>query len=68
MQTVSISPGSPGTFTSAMVDALLIDLANVSSWINTKQVSLRGNCGARTAASNAAVATLQGKGVTVNTN
>ena len=57
-------------FTSAMVDRLLIDLA--AKWTNPTPsspiVDLRGNCGSRTSASDAAVATLQGRGITVSTN
>lgn len=54
--------------TSAMVDQMLIDLANVTTWINQKQVYIKGNSGARTSMSNIVVATLQSKGVTVTTN
>jgi hypothetical protein len=57
-----------GVFTSAMTDALLISLAGQSLWTNEKTIDLRGNCGARTSASDNAVATLQGYGVTVLTN
>ena len=53
---------------STEVDNLLIDLANVSAWTGTKTIDIRGVNAARTSASNAAVATLQGKGVTVLTN
>jgi hypothetical protein len=57
-------------FTSAMVDRLLIDLA--ATWTaptpSSPIVDLRGNCGSRTSASDAAVATLQGCGITVSTN
>jgi hypothetical protein len=59
---------SAGVFTSAMTDALLISLSGQSSWANEKTIDLRGNCGARTSASNSAVSTLQGYGVTVLTN
>ena len=59
-----------GYMPSADVDRLLIDLA--ATWISpsgtTPQVDLRGNCGARTSASNAAVSTLTGRGITVLTN
>jgi hypothetical protein len=57
-----------GVWTSAMTDALLIDLSLVTSWTNEKIIDLRGNCGARTTASNNAVSTLQNNGVTVLTN
>jgi hypothetical protein len=65
---VQISPGSTGVFTSAMTDAILIDLSSVTTWGTEKAVVLRGNCGARTSASNTAVTTLTGKGVAVSTN
>ena len=53
---------------STEVDNLLIDLANVSTWVVVKSIDLRGNNAARTSASDAAKATLEGKGVTVLTN
>ena len=57
-------------FTSVMVDRLLIDLA--ATWTaptaSNPIVDLRGNCGVRTSASDAAVATLRGRGITVSTN
>ena len=68
MRRIYIAPPSVGIFTSAMVDAILIDLASAATWTNEKSVSIAGNCGAHTAASNAAIATIQGKGVTVTVN
>jgi len=65
---VYIQPGSTGVFTSAMTDAILIDLSSVTTWGTEKVVNLRGNCGARTSASNTAVTTLTGNGVSVSTN
>jgi hypothetical protein len=67
MRKVYLRP-SAGVFTSAMTDALLISLSSQSSWTNEKTIDLRGNCGARTTASDSAVAILQGNGVTVLTN
>ena len=64
MRCVSINPPSAGTWTSAMQDAILIDLAAVATWTTEKTLSLAGDCGARTSASNAAYATLQTKGLT----
>jgi hypothetical protein len=64
---INIRP-KPGVWTSAMTDAFLIDLSAVTSWIIEKTIDLRGNCGARTTASDNAVATLLGYGVTVLTN
>jgi hypothetical protein len=57
-----------GVFTSAMTDNLLISLSGQSSWTGDKKIDLRGNCGARTSASDSAVAKLQSYGVTVLTN
>jgi hypothetical protein len=67
MRNVTLRPKA-GVWTSAMTDALLIDLSSVTSWTNEKTIDLRGNCGARTSASSNAVSTLQGNGVTVLTN
>jgi len=67
MRKVYLRPRA-GVFTSAMVDALLISLSAQATWESEKLVDLRGNCGARTSASNAAVALLQSYGVTVLTN
>jgi len=67
MRRVYLRPRA-GVFTSAMVDALLISLSAQATWVSEKLVDLRGNCGARTSASNAAVALLQSYGVTVLTN
>jgi hypothetical protein len=67
MRKVYLRP-STGVFTSAMTDALLISLSGQSSWTNEKLIDLRGNCGARTSASDSAVSKLQGYGVTVLTN
>ncbi len=58
-----------GLATATDVDNLLIALSGVTSWITEKLVDLRGaGNAARTAASNAAVSTIQGYGVTVLTN
>ena len=68
MRRIYIRP-KPATWTSAMTDALLIDLLTVgNTWSTEKLVDLRGNCGARTTASDAAVATLVSYGVSVLTN
>ncbi len=61
-------PVSPGGLSTAEIDALLIDLAAVDTWSSSQEVYLGGTNAARSAASDAAVATLQGKGVTVTTN
>lgn len=57
-----------GALSSASVDNLLVALANVTSWAGVRTIDLRGNNAARTAASNAAVATITGLGATVLTN
>lgn len=68
MNTVKIAPVSGGLSTTE-VDNLLIELAaQVSTWIPYKIVSILGGSSPRSAASNAAVATLTGEGVTVTTN
>jgi len=69
---IIISP-KPNVMTSEMVDSLLIDLntktwGTINSGYNTGYISLTGNCGARTSASNAAVASMQSQGVTILTN
>lgn len=53
------------SFTTTDVDNILIDLANVTSWGGSREITLFQS---RTSASDAAVATLISKGVTVNTN
>jgi hypothetical protein len=67
MRVIYLRPAA-GVFTSAMTDALLISLSGQTVWTNEKMIDLRGNCGARTTASDNAVATLLGYGVTVLTN
>jgi hypothetical protein len=67
MRYVCLRPAA-GVFTSAMTDNLLISLSGQSSWTNEKTIDLRSNCGARTTASDSAVAKLQSYGVTVLTN
>ena len=50
------------SLTSAMIDAILIDLSAQATWSNERSVSLKGT---RTSASDAAVSTLTGYGVVV---
>lgn len=57
-----------GVFTTTMVDNLLIDLDNSPLFTGAGTVDLRGNCGAASSASSAAIASLQSKGKTVNVN
>jgi hypothetical protein len=68
MKNVSVQPKIGYGLNSTEVDNLLIDLAS-RTWTGTeKEVWLKGGTAPRTAASNTAVTTLQGKGVTVTTN
>lgn len=68
MSAVEVSPGAGGLSTTE-VDNLLIELAaQVSTWSGDKRVYILGGSSPRSAASNAAVATLNGFGVVVNTN
>jgi len=61
-------PVAGGGLSSVEIDQLLIDLAAAGgTWNADKQVYLRGTNAARTSASDAAVATLVSKGVTVTT-
>ena len=66
-QFVSIPQTGIG-LTTVMVDALLVDLANVPSWVHERLIDLRGGNAPRSAASDGAVTNLQGRGVTVLTN
>ena len=61
-------PAAGSGLDSTEVDNLLIDLSGVTTWASSKVINIAGNNASRTAASDAAVATLQGKGVTVTTN
>ena len=63
---VLISVGVGG-LDSTEIDNLLIDLSG-TTWTSSKIITLTGTNAARTAASDAAVSTLEGMGVTVTTN
>ena len=67
MRRFSHHPASGFGLTTAMVDALLIDLS-VPTWGTGGIIDLRGNNSPRSAASNAAVTLLLSKGVNVTTN
>lgn len=68
MRRVQIITVSPGGLPATAVDQLLIDLAAyATTWTNEKNIALQGASAPRTSASNAAVATLQSRGVTVTT-
>ncbi len=66
--TVYINPAAGYGLDSTEVDNILIDMANSASGPASKVITLQGANAARTTASDAAVATLQGRGCTVNTN
>src|SRR5690606_13650845 len=66
MEEVTI--GAPSVITTSQLDNLLIDLANVTTWAGLKKITVEAASAYRSAASDAAVATLVGKGVTVVVN
>ena len=68
MEKILSLPAAGSGLDSTEIDNLLIDLSGVTTWSCSKIIDISGNNAARTAASDAAVATLQGKGVTVTTN
>ena len=65
---VDITPVSPGGLSTAEVDALLHDLAQVTTWTGSKVIVLTGTNEPRSSASDADVTTLTNLGVTVTTN
>ncbi len=68
-QKVYLVPVGAGGLATAEIDQLLIDLSVAGgTWASSKEIYLKGTNAARSAASDAAVATLVGKGVTVTTN
>ncbi len=67
MRQIVLTPALGG-LDSSEVDQLLIDLSNVTTWVDQKQVAITGTNAPRTAVSNAAVVLLESKGVTVTTN
>lgn len=67
MEYINLIPGASG-FASSAVDNILIDLAaSATTWINYMAVNILGASGARTAASDAAVATLVSRSVVIMT-
>ena len=64
---VWVSVPTAGLWTSAMTDALLIDLSG-TTFSGVKQAQITGNCGAPTAAADDAIDSLITQGVSVNTN
>lgn len=67
MNTVVVVPASGG-LSSADVDSLLIDLDTGTTWVGDQSIELRGTNAIRTSESDAAVASLILKGVTLNLN
>ena len=66
--TIQIAPVSPGGLSTSEVDALLHDLAQVTTWTGDKLITLTGTNQPRSSASDADVTTLTNAGVTVTTN
>ena len=64
---VWISVTTVGLWTSAMTDALLIDLSG-TTFLGEKQVQIAGNCASPTSAAADAIDSLIEQGVSVNTN
>jgi hypothetical protein len=64
----SIIPAAGYGYSSAEIDAILIDLAASLGVVTNQTITLTGSSQSRTAASNAAVTTLNGKGWTIVTN
>lgn len=64
----SINPAVGYGYSSAEIDAMLIDMAASLGSVTAKTITLQGSSQPRTAASDTAVATLNGKGWTIVTN
>jgi lysophospholipase L1-like esterase len=64
----NIRPSVGYGYSSDEVDGILIDMANSAGGPSGKIIYLLGSCASRTSASDAAVATLIGRGCTINTN
>lgn len=65
---VVINPAVGYGYSSAEIDNMLIDMANSAGGPTGKTITLQGSSQPRTSASDAAVATLQGRGCTIITN
>jgi hypothetical protein len=65
---VLINPASGYGMDSTEIDNMLIDMANSVGGPTSKTITLQGANAARTSASDAAVATLEGRGCTIQTN
>ena len=68
MKQVWVDPSTAFALRTTDIDNLLIDLAEVDTWDTPKVVHLSGRSAARSSASDAAVATLISKGVTLSVN
>lgn len=65
---IKILPVEGSGLTTSEVDLLLNDLAEVTTWYSPKTITINGNNSARSSASDAAITTLQDKGVTIYVN
>ena len=63
-----INPATGYGYSATEIDNMLIDMAASLGTVSAKTITLKGSSAARTSASNAAVATLNGKGWTIVTN
>jgi hypothetical protein len=64
----TINPSAGYGYDSTEINNILIDMANSASGPSSKTITLRGSSAARTSASDAAVATLVGRGCTILIN
>ena len=69
MRKIYLRPATAGLFSQADIDAIWNTAAAIgTTWTGEKLCDTRGNCPARTSASNAAFATLQSRGVACYSN
>ena len=69
MRQISLRPATADLFSQADIDAIWSTAAAIgTTWTSEKLCDTRGNCPARTSASNAAFATLQSRGVACYSN
>lgn len=64
----SVNPSVGYGYSATEIDNMIIDMAASLGTVTAKTITLKGSSAARTSASDAAVATLSGKGWTVSTN
>ena len=69
MRQIYLRPATAGLFSQADIDAIWNTAAAIgTTWTSEKLCDTRGNCPARTSASDAAFATLQSRGVACYSN